>query len=220
MKNPKSVCRPENENVSREYPKILFYAASSPHPCPYPIERPRLIFCAPGNRLCTPKERILTAGIGSYHALPQIPRSAGDRKPCSNLTWSDFVTANNARDQFQCDGIGIVLTGDGLVAIDLDHCVRWDGEHFCIEPFAFEIVRAVDSYTEFSPSRSGLHIFAVVFLPQGRRRANGFEIYDDKRFITVTGDIVSGCAYSVEQRSEQLLGLSTIFPDAGKTFSP
>jgi putative DNA primase/helicase len=91
-------------------------------------------------------------------------------------TWSDFVTARDARERFSCTGIGIVLTGDGLVAIDLDHCVRRDCEkhHVYIEPWAFEIVLSVGSYTEFSPSRNGLHVFGFGSIPQGRRRSSRF----------------------------------------------
>lgn len=80
------------------------------------------------------------------------------------------------------------------MGIDLDGCVR-DGE---IEPWAQEIVDAIGSYTEVSPSGTGVHILAyvdprttgVVGRADHRR---GIEVYNHGRYFTVAGrQIVSG----------------------------
>ncbi len=111
-------------------------------------------------------------------------------------TWSDFKTVTSATG---FDGLGYVFAiGDGLVGIDLDHCVVSDGE---VSPWAMEILQLFqNSYIEWSPSGDGLHIIC-----QGKASATGakkwkdadgrevgFEIYDhtSPRYFTVTGDVV------------------------------
>jgi primase-polymerase (primpol)-like protein len=42
-----------------------------------------------------------------------------------------------------------------LVGIDLDHVISTDGE---LSPVAQEILAAVDTYTETSPSGTGIHL--------------------------------------------------------------
>jgi primase-polymerase (primpol)-like protein len=60
-----------------------------------------------------------------------------------------------------------------------------DGE---IAPWALEIVRYLDSYTELSATATGLHIIARGDVPN--RRKGDVEVYSSKRFFTVTGHVV------------------------------
>src|SRR5262249_6218652 len=113
---------------------------------------------------------------GKPTKVPINPHTGALASIVDSYARSDFPTALRAHQQFQCDGVGIVLNGDGLVAIDLDHCVEWSGGIFQIEPRAAEIIRAVNSYSEFSPSRTGVHIFAFGSLPKHGRRVERFEI--------------------------------------------
>jgi len=54
------------------------------------------------------------------------------------------------------------------VGIDLDKCRNPEtGE---LEPEAQEIVRRMDSYTEVSPSGTGVHIYVIGTKPEGRCR--------------------------------------------------
>ncbi|WP_236572277.1 hypothetical protein [Nocardiopsis sp. FR4] len=72
----------------------------------------------------------------------------------------------------------------------LDHCIRPDGT---LEPWAEEIVNtAPATYTEVSPSGTGLHLWGTGTLERGWRirrddHAN-IEAYGDGRYITVTGN--------------------------------
>ena len=85
------------------------------------------------------------------------------------------------------DGIGFVLNGDGIVCIDLDDCV--DGG--VVNPVAARFVQQLgDTYSEFSPSGRGLHVWGYSDLAKGRRFTVGglkVEAYPAGRFITVTG---------------------------------
>jgi primase-polymerase (primpol)-like protein len=76
---------------------------------------------------------------------------------------------------------------DGLVGVDFDHCISDDGT---LEPWADRIIRALDSYTEFSVSGKGLHVFCRANIPDGKGHRRGqLEIYDRSRYFTVSGCI-------------------------------
>ena len=75
---------------------------------------------------------------------------------------------------------------DGFVGIDLDHCR--DSESEQIEPWALEIIEAVKSYTEITPSGTGIHIIARGELPEGQRRKGNIEMYDSGRYFTMTSN--------------------------------
>jgi hypothetical protein len=86
-------------------------------------------------------------------------------------------------------GVGVVM-GQGLGCVDLDHCV--DPNTGKIMPWAREIIIGLDSYSEFSPSGTGVHILGEdIQLPgKGRKRpyeAGAVEVYDCARFLTFTG---------------------------------
>lgn len=89
-------------------------------------------------------------------------------------------------------GPGFVLNGDGIVCIDLDHCLV-DG---VLESWAQEIVDMVPrTYIEVSPSGDGLHIWGRGELARGRRIQipGGFvEAYATGRYLTVTGAAWTG----------------------------
>ena len=87
-----------------------------------------------------------------------------------------------------------VLMGQGLGCTDLDHCV--DPSTGKIAPWAREIIINLDSYSEFSPSGTGVHILGDdISLPgKGRKRpyeTGAVEVYDTARFLTFTGRLVA-----------------------------
>jgi len=137
--------------------------------------------------------------------------------------WSGFEQAKRARERFGCDGLGFALSGDGIVAIDLDHCVSWDHDRFHINKQAEDIVRSLNSYTEFSPSRKGIHIWLFGCLPEASRRndAARIEIYTNRQYVTVTGDRVPGCPDVVENRVKEVFTLyRQFFPNASGNLAP
>jgi len=124
----------------------------------------------------------------------------GNRADATKLAdWTKFesVAAYFIRKR-KHDGIGFVL-GDGWAGIDLDNCRNPDtGE---VIEWAAKIVKTFASYTEISPSNTGLKIFVHGSLPEGmsgRRKgkmpaydgstAGVIEVYSRARYFTVTGD--------------------------------
>lgn len=85
------------------------------------------------------------------------------------------------------DGYGFVLNGDGIVCVDLDDCVTGG----VVDAEAAEFVEGLgETYSEFSPSGRGLHVWGYGDLAKGHRFKAGnlkVEVYPAGRFITVTG---------------------------------
>ena len=138
---------------------------------------------------------------GLYEIDPNTGHYAATNKP---ETWGDFPSTIRACEKYGCSGIGIVLTkGDPYVGIDLDNCR--DPETGEIEPWAIEIVSRLASYTEVSPSGTGLRIFIKAKLPPGGRKKGNFEVYDSGRYLTVTGDrLFPDLELGIEARQEEL----------------
>ncbi|MDR3634388.1 MAG: DUF3987 domain-containing protein [Isosphaeraceae bacterium] len=118
------------------------------------------------------------------------------------------------------DGVGFVFAPNGgITGVDLDKCVNDEG---AIEPWAERLVHALNSYTEFSPSRRGLHIVVRgEFVAGCGHKVNGFgetgigaiELYDRNRYFTVTGDHLDGTPETIEDRQEELTALcDELFP--------
>lgn len=101
--------------------------------------------------------------------------------------WSDFSEVVSAYFDLESDfdGIGFVLTAaDPFTAFDLDGCVA---DNVIVEPVR-EIIRQMASYTEFSPSGTGIRIFVKGQMQQGGKRAGKVEVYCDGRYVTLTGN--------------------------------
>lgn len=146
---------------------------------------------------------------GKPTKVPYTPRG----EPASSTdpsTWTDHETALAAAKDF--DGVGIVL-GDNLCGVDLDECRNpQTGE---IHSEAQKIISGLNSYTEVSPSKTGLKVFCYGVLPPGRRRIakpewgpdGELEMYSSARYFTVTGERLDGCPATVEERTEALADL-------------
>jgi len=95
-------------------------------------------------------------------------------------TWSPWEAVRGLERR------GFVLDGDGVVCVDLDHCV--DGG--VLAGWAREILdRCPSTYVEVSPSGTGLHIWGYADVSVGRmiRDHRAIEVYGRGRYIAVTG---------------------------------
>ena len=123
---------------------------------------------------------------GKKTKIPIDARTGRKASSTDPNTWSDLSTVLASTYRF--DGIAIVLTKDlGIVGIDLDNCLDDAGQ---LSEFATKIVKRMNGYTEISPSGRGLKIFVRGNLPgRGRKKPeHGFEIYDNARVMTITGN--------------------------------
>lgn len=130
----------------------------------------------------------------------KVPYNArtGERASSTDpLTWSTIGEALAALARYAMDGIGYVLSPDDPYAgVDLDRCREPASGR--IEGWAKAIMRRLDSYTEISPSGTGLRIFVRGTLPPHGRRKGKIEVYCQARFLTITGDRVLGLPGTIQ----------------------
>lgn len=102
-------------------------------------------------------------------------------------SWGTFEQAlDKVKTAGKYHGVGFELSaGEGLVAWDLDHCI--DPKSGKLEAWAKEIVDALNSYTEITPSGEGLRIFVKGDIPEDGRKKGPIECYKHLRYVTVTG---------------------------------
>lgn len=117
--------------------------------------------------------------------VPYTPTTGHKAKVTDAASWADFDVCCQAVSCKYYDGIGFVLaSSDPYTFIDLDD-VHGDTE---AADRQLKIFQAFDSYSERSPSGTGLHIIVRGAVPAGRKRAY-VELYSDTRFMTMTGDV-------------------------------
>ena len=111
--------------------------------------------------------------------------------------------ANHNCRAHELDGIGYVLVkGDQIVGFDFDHCRNPDtGE---IDPWALELIHRLNSYTEITPSSTGLHVFVhgTFHDPKQGRKRGDLEMYRGERFLALTGCHLEGTPTTIEWRQE------------------
>jgi hypothetical protein len=121
-----------------------------------------------------------------------------------SATWFDFETCSTARG---FDGAGYVFSADDpYVGLDFDSCLE-DGK---LHPEVAALVAMLDSYTEISPSQTGVKVITratknVERCRTGKTEWGGvFEVYDRERYFTITGDVLTGAPATIEDRQSQL----------------
>jgi predicted P-loop ATPase len=118
--------------------------------------------------------------------LTKVPIAISGRMASSTdpKTWSTYAEAKAKHDN-----VGIIFTPEQtLLGIDIDHCLEGDKIVHVEREKIEALIKACDTYTEVSPSKTGLHLFLSVtesFTPKGNKKAP-FELYTKGRYFTVT----------------------------------
>jgi hypothetical protein len=138
----------------------------------------------------------------------KVPYQGNGRHAKTNdpETWSTFDNIFLALDQQReaFDGIGFVFSNDSeFVGVDLDACVS-DGQ---MSPFALRVCEKLETYTEISPSRTGLHLIGKAKDIQALKtkyKGNDIEVYRAGRYFTVTGWTVTNPSLPVNDVHAEL----------------
>ncbi len=148
---------------------------------------------------------------GKYTKKPVRPADGSPGSSTDSTTWATFHEALEATERLGLDGVGFVLTeSDPFTVIDLDGCRNPEtGE---IEDWAWEIVQRFNTFTEISPSGTGLHIVTSGRLPVSGRRKGPIEVYYSGRYVTVTGKALEGYTEIRERTDELARWFTEIFP--------
>jgi hypothetical protein len=159
------------------------------------------------------------------HKLPINPLTGRLAATTRSNTWSTFENACAAVQRWSVTGIGFVFTGsDPNAGVDIDNCRNPETEE--IEEWAWVIIRALDSYTEISPSGTGVHIFVRAQLPSGQSNQVKYhggkvEMFSRDRYFTFTGVPVDGTPTGICDRQAELLALhSELFGNRQASVAP
>ena len=147
---------------------------------------------------------------------PVNPRTGGFAMSNNPQTWADFDTACRAAAAYS--GIGFMFGGSGYFGVDIDD-MPGELEKFRSgdsDNIISEFVNTLQSYTEYSQSKTGIHIICKGRLPKGGRKKvhafGGFEMYDTGRFFVMTGDYcseymdITDCTESIKPLHAKYIG--------------
>ncbi|MCH8840951.1 MAG: ribosome recycling factor [Planctomycetes bacterium] len=128
-------------------------------------------------------------GRGKWSKPPANVRTGRRASSTNKSTWCDFSTAYAAYKAGDVDGIGVMLgdLGDGrvLAGIDADGCRDLRTKQ--LSESVQSVIALVNSYSEVSPTGTGIKILCFGKLPSGAREQGNLECYDSGRYFTVTG---------------------------------
>jgi hypothetical protein len=140
-------------------------------------------------------------------------RSNGAHASSNNpSTWTTFAEVSEHAHRFS--GIGVMfgeVDGIHVSGVDLDNCC--DAVTGKFTPESREIVIALDSYSEYSPSGTGCHVLVLGTL-KGRKGLKlpfhgikAVELYDQDRYFTFTGRSLPKAPKEVIERTDALNAL-------------
>jgi hypothetical protein len=147
---------------------------------------------------------------GQTTKVPYNAKTGRKASSTNSNTWAGFEEAVSAYKNGGFSGIGFVFASD-YCGIDLDKCRNpHTGE---IEQWALDIIEKLDSYTEVSPSGTGLHIFVKARLPKTGTRKGRIEVYDSGRYFTLTGLHFASSPICINDRQEEVSALYEAIKD-------
>lgn len=114
--------------------------------------------------------------------LPVNPHNGQLASVSNSATWAGFELCYSLKHK--ATGLGIVLHSNcGYTCIDLD--ATDDPEEQARQQ---AIIKAFNSYTEYSQSTKGYHVWIRATVPSGRRRGK-VEMYSEGRYMATTGNV-------------------------------
>jgi putative DNA primase/helicase len=137
---------------------------------------------------------------GKPTKIPKNPKTGGNAKADNPETWGEFGQALRHYEAYRkngVDGIGFMFSADDpYTGVDIDHCR--DPETGQLRYCAQVLIEYLDSYSEASPSGSGIHTITKAKRPENAGNSKTFpcgmkiEIYDRLRYFTMTGHHLEG----------------------------
>lgn len=117
-------------------------------------------------------------------------------------------------------GVGIALSGTGVCGIDLDNVYeKVDGRHKLTKE-ALSLLKILETYTEISPSGTGIHALFFGSLPENAKKiaAGKLDVWGtnkaeyqlfDSGYLTVSGESFGG--YDLAERTAQVAAVYELF---------
>lgn len=133
--------------------------------------------------------RLISDKDGKLQKVPYSAAYRGFAKSNDPATWSNFRRAVNEYrgDPSFYKGLAFFTDGNGLIFIDIDHCIQEAGE---LNSVAQEIMSDLGDavFWELSQSGAGLHGFMYGSIEKSIKNSkDGVEVYSSGRFCAMTG---------------------------------
>ena len=124
--------------------------------------------------------------VDKYNKAPCNPttgRKVGANKP---ELFGTFDEAIKAYETGKWTGIGVLLTGNQIIGIDIDDALTLFAEKPELKAWVEDALNT-GVYCEISPSGTGYRLFTLGSIPSKGKKYQGLEIYSTGRFLSVTG---------------------------------
>jgi hypothetical protein len=139
--------------------------------------------------------------------VPVDPHTGDNAESNDPATWGtlDEAVAYYQTHSHNLQGVGRMFDlADGIIGVDFDHCLDDQG-NMISGTAAAEWLPQLNSYSEISPSGRGVKVWVKAYLDldgkTGRRDAQrGIEIYQERRYFTITGRRLLQFSANVEER--------------------
>ena len=135
------------------------------------------------NELKELKQWIIWKKVNDRDKQPHSPKTLQMKEWNLKESWVNFKDAINICKKNKFTGIGFVFSFP-YVGIDLDNCIEDDG---MMNELARDITNKIDTFTEYSKSGKGLHLYCKVTEPVEALKTKTVEVYGEGRFFVVTG---------------------------------
>lgn len=89
---------------------------------------------------------------GRMTKVPYNPKTGGRAQSNNPATFTPLAAAEAIQGKYDGLGVGVF---DNLCAVDIDHCINDEGVY---SDMALDIIATMGSYTEVSPSGTGVRI--------------------------------------------------------------
>jgi len=155
---------------------------------------------------------------GKRPKIPINPETGGNASVANRKTWGTFEEACQRCEEGGLEGVGFVFTEDDqFIGIDIDDCR--DLRTGKLNELA-EVLVALKSYTEISPSGMGIKMLAKSKFPVKTLKNDGIEMYGSGRFFTSTGWHLKGTPRMINERSKAIAEIYKIFSPSPKEQAP
>ncbi|EAC6446954.1 DNA primase [Listeria monocytogenes] len=127
-----------------------------------------------------------------HKKIPMNANNGKHGKSNDESTWADFTTALASLEDYGFDGLGFYFKAP-YFGVDIDN-IADEIEDYLLgdqENIVAEFIHTLASYTEYSVSGTGIHIISKGKFPDGGRRKNNVEMYNDGRFFVMTGNVIN-----------------------------
>ncbi len=156
------------------------------------------------------------AGTPKPSKIPYDGKTGKTAKTNDPNTWCTFDEAVNALRCGNYDGLGFMLAPP-FFGVDIDHMDEMGNGQAVLDEF----ITTLNTYTEYSPSGTGIHCICKGELPPNGNRKGAFEMYQTKlnpqgnytngRYFTVTGNVIASypvadCTESIKKLHQKYIG--------------